>query len=52
MKKWILIAIAAITLAFSKDNVEGTASYYAKRFEGKKTASGERYRGKELTAVS
>ena len=27
------------------------ASYYAKKFEGRKTASGERYRGKEMTAA-
>ena len=29
----------------------GIASYYAARFEGRRTASGERYRAKELTAA-
>jgi rare lipoprotein A len=29
----------------------GIASYYANKFEGRRTASGERYRGKELTAA-
>lgn len=52
MKKWILLAIVAITLSFSKDNVEGIASYYAKKFEGRRTATGEKYRAKEFTAAS
>ncbi len=29
----------------------GVASYYAAKFEGRRTASGERYRGGELTAA-
>jgi rare lipoprotein A len=29
----------------------GNASYYASKFEGRSTASGERYRGSELTAA-
>jgi rare lipoprotein A len=29
----------------------GIASYYASKFEGRRTASGERYRAKELTAA-
>lgn len=29
----------------------GSASYYASKFEGRPTASGERYRGSELTAA-
>src|SRR5262245_26800813 len=29
----------------------GMASYYARKFEGRKTASGERYRGAEMTAA-
>lgn len=52
MKKWILLTIVAITLSFSKDRIEGVASYYAKRFEGRKTATGERYHGDSLTAAS
>ncbi len=31
---------------------EGRASYYADRFEGRSTASGEPYRARELTAAS
>lgn len=30
---------------------KGNASYYARKFEGKKTANGERYRRKYLTAA-
>lgn len=29
----------------------GTASYYAKKFNGRRTASGERYSGRKLTAA-
>jgi rare lipoprotein A len=29
----------------------GVATYYAKRFEGRKTTSGKRYRGHKLTAA-
>jgi rare lipoprotein A len=29
----------------------GMASYYAKKFEGRRTANGERYRGAEMTAA-
>lgn len=32
--------------------LEGRASYYADRFEGRSTASGEPYRARELTAAS
>ncbi|NTU59912.1 MAG: septal ring lytic transglycosylase RlpA family protein [Deltaproteobacteria bacterium] len=35
----------------SSGAVEGVAAYYAKRHEGKKTASGERYRAEKLTAA-
>lgn len=52
MKKWILLAIVAITLSFSKDRIEGVASYYGKKFEGRKTATGERYHKDSLTAAS
>jgi rare lipoprotein A len=33
------------------DPVEGFASYYAKRFEGRRTTSGQRYRPEKLTAA-
>jgi rare lipoprotein A len=41
-----------IFFSFSKDNLEkGTASYYGKSFEGRKTASGEILRNDSLTAA-
>lgn len=33
------------------EGVEGIARYYAKRFHGKRTSSGERYNSKKLTAA-
>jgi len=33
------------------ESVEGTARYYASRFHGRKTASGERYDQKKMTAA-
>ncbi|WP_009034171.1 septal ring lytic transglycosylase RlpA family protein [Indibacter alkaliphilus] len=33
------------------EEIEGKASYYARRFEGKKTASGEIFENQELTAA-
>ncbi|WP_373494102.1 septal ring lytic transglycosylase RlpA family protein [Aquiflexum sp.] len=33
------------------EEVEGKASYYARRFDGKKTASGEVFENQELTAA-
>lgn len=53
MKKIILVAYV-ISLVFScaKAQVqEGIASYYSDKFEGKRTASGEKYRGDQLTAA-
>ncbi|MFM8242549.1 MAG: septal ring lytic transglycosylase RlpA family protein [Crocinitomicaceae bacterium] len=45
-------AFSLIILSFSKDNLEkGTASYYGKSFEGRKTASGEILRNDSLTAA-
>jgi rare lipoprotein A len=62
-KSQIYIAIAfllCVKLSFSQvDSVnisnlyykKGLASFYAKKFEGRKTANGERYRRKLLTAA-
>ncbi len=33
------------------DTITGLASYYAKRFEGRRTASGEKFRNDSLTAA-
>ena len=46
------VAISAVLLSFKGDNLEkGTASYYGKSFEGRKTASGEILRNDSLTAA-
>ena len=44
-------AVADQAAAIGSDNQHGNASYYAKRFAGRKTASGERYDPKALTAA-
>jgi rare lipoprotein A len=46
------VAISAVLLSFKGDNLEkGTASYYGKSFEGRKTSSGEILRNDSLTAA-
>lgn len=45
------LASAAQTLTAGQDVFYGTASYYAKRFEGRKTANGERFSQDSLTAA-
>ena len=48
----LLIAATAVTmsLAAAQAAEEGVANFYSDKFEGKKTASGEIYDGKGLTA--
>jgi len=47
-----LLAFGISTQAAAKQHVqEGEASYYANKFQGKKTASGELYDKKALTAA-
>lgn len=47
-----IVLMGLILLSFSSDNIEkGTASYYGKSFEGRKTASGEVLRNDSLTAA-
>ena len=49
----LLIAATAVTmsLAAAQAAEEGVANFYSDKFEGKKTASGEIYDGKGLTAA-
>lgn len=42
---------AAVSAEQVPGGSRGVASYYAKRFEGRKTTSGERYRAEKLTAA-
>jgi rare lipoprotein A len=63
MAKWLIAAFAAIaTVApvqasesrmqtFVEDVQTGIASYYSRRFEGRRTASGETFRNEALTAA-
>ncbi|QIW87782.1 septum-associated rare lipoprotein A [Agrobacterium phage OLIVR5] len=55
MKILFVIVVASLgtqTVAFGKDkSAVGIASYYGKIFEGRKTASGEKYSGNLLTAA-
>ncbi|WP_296620057.1 septal ring lytic transglycosylase RlpA family protein [Marivirga sp.] len=45
-----LLFILSLGVAFSQIQ-KGTASFYADKFEGKQTASGEKYKHKKLTAA-
>lgn len=53
MRIWWLIVLLCLNY-FSigqNDTITGLASYYAKRFEGRRTASGEKFRNDSLTAA-
>jgi rare lipoprotein A len=48
----VFLAFVKLTNPSSDDKVNsGTASFYAKKFEGKRTSSGQRYRATEHTAA-
>jgi rare lipoprotein A len=47
----LLIIFPALFFAQESNSSSGTASYYAKKFEGRKTASGQKYSNKKLTAA-
>jgi len=54
MKKWIGLSIIIFSSSFlfaQSYSQEGTASFYADKFEGRKTASGEKYKHSRLTAA-
>jgi len=46
-----LIASAALCSCSSKVTQTGGASYYAKKFDGKRTASGDKFRNSKRTAA-
>ena len=48
---FMLLFIPVLISSGSQQNNEGMASYYADKFEGRKTASGEIYRHDLLTAA-
>lgn len=48
---WCQLAEARSALSRRGESQVGTASYYSDRFQGRKTASGERYDRNRLTAV-
>ena len=50
MKKYMVI-LALLFLSFTNEKVEGLASYYHSKFEGRKTSSGEKYRKSKMTAA-
>jgi rare lipoprotein A len=48
----VFLALVKLTNPSSDDKANsGTASFYAKKFEGKRTSSGQRYRATERTAA-
>ena len=64
MKKWITIGVFLFLIADSQSfaigfkqakphpHIIGTASFYSKKFEGRKTATGERFHHKDYTGAS
>lgn len=50
--KTILMCMLLLGNTAQKNVSFGTASYYAHKFEGRKTADGEIYRGNKFTAAS
>jgi rare lipoprotein A len=51
MRQFLIIAAYLLSFALQAQVQEGIASYYSDKFEGRKTASGEKYRGSEMTAA-
>lgn len=47
----LLILFPALFFAQESNSFIGTSSYYAKKFEGRKTASGQKFSNKKLTAA-
>ncbi|PRY86625.1 septal ring lytic transglycosylase RlpA family protein [Mongoliibacter ruber] len=47
----LILLIVCCKEEIEMEEVEGKASYYARRFDGKKTASGEVFENQELTAA-
>lgn len=47
----VLPATAAVTVTAESEGVEGFAAYYAKRYNGRRTNSGQRHDPKKLTAA-
>lgn len=49
---YLVVILCTVLLACSRNTVQtGKASYYADKFNGRKTASGERFRNSKLTAA-
>ncbi len=53
MRYWWIVIVLGFNLVClgQTDTTTGVASYYAKRFEGRRTASGEKFKHKGLTAA-
>jgi rare lipoprotein A len=47
----LLIIFPVLFFGQESNSSSGTASYYAKKFEGRKTASGQKFSNKKLTAA-
>jgi rare lipoprotein A len=51
-KRFLLLTVCFLMVNISRAQVQtGKASYYADKFEGSPTASGEKYRGSKMTAA-
>lgn len=48
----LTICLFSVTPAICQKTIKGKASYYAKHFEGRKTATGEVFKNNEFTAAS
>jgi rare lipoprotein A len=48
---FVSVGCQTISQYYAPDGAEGVARYYAKRYNGKRTTSGEIYKSKKLTAA-
>jgi len=51
IRKFFIILLLCFPLYLSAQDIVGQASYYAKKFHGRKTANGERFNMHEMTAA-
>jgi rare lipoprotein A len=51
MKPFLFFCFLFLTSAVIAQDQTGQASFYAKKFEGRKTASGEKFSNKKMTAA-
>lgn len=51
MRKILFIIFCTFSLIINAETISGKASYYSSRFNGRKTASGERFNNNKMTCA-